>query len=334
MLSLLAARDEIAEAQQALKDLMRREFVDVERRNIKFRPSGLDDQEVLTSGRYWYRAGVLQDRSHRSPRFMNWFGVLTSGRLRISVEVNVLRDPTEGRAQGFFARDNMTGAVYLMHTGGIGGGTEGVSGPGFRAWYGEPCIDVFDGDGRARFGFIVIPLLASDPTRTARRYVDSIGAFRDAVETKQIDVTSPAFQRRIREYKAFYSEPRGRRRGNRPGQIDYLSRHGEVVDALHDWRASRRTSRGSRIVKDLFIDMGLEDSRGDLVELYEVKTSATRTDVYSAIGQLMVHGPENCRKFVVLPEGEPLAPDLESAFARQRITQLRFKLRKRGATIL
>ena len=65
-----------------------------------------------------------------------------------------------------------------------------------------------------------------------------------------------------------------------------------------------------------------------------MKTSAARTDVYSAIGQLMVHGPASCKKFVVLPEGQPLAPDLACAFERQRITLMRFKLRKRGATIL
>ena len=147
MLSLLTARDEIAEAQQALEDLMRREFPDVERHDIKFRPKGRNDQEVLTSGRHWYRVGVQDGPNEPSPRFQNWFGVLAPGRLRISVEVNVLRDPTEGQAQGFFARDNATGAVYLMHTGSIGGGKSGVSGPAFRAWYGESSSEVFDGEG-------------------------------------------------------------------------------------------------------------------------------------------------------------------------------------------
>ena len=62
---------------------MRTEFPRVEWRDIKFRPTGLDDQEVLTSGRYWYRARVLTGRNERSPRFQNRFGVLSPGRLRI-----------------------------------------------------------------------------------------------------------------------------------------------------------------------------------------------------------------------------------------------------------
>ena len=334
MLSLLTAPDEIAQAQKALDDLMQREFSEVERHDIKFRPSGLKDQEVLTSGRYWYRAGVTKGRHVPSPRFFNWFGVRSKNPLRISVEVNVLCDPTEGRAQGFFARDYATGAIYLMHTGDIAGGKKGVRGPAFRAWYGEPRSEVFDGEGDVRFGFIVIPLRALDPTRSARRYVDAIGDFRNAVKTKQVDVKSDAFQRRIRQFKEFYDEPRGRRTGNHPGRIDYLSRHGEVVDALHDWRKARPMRRGLQIVKNVFIDMGVKDARGDLVELYEVKTSAARTDVYSAIGQLTVHGSVNCNNFVVLPEGQPLAPDLACAFERQRITLMRFKLRRRGATIL
>ena len=76
MLSLLTAPDEIAEAQQTLEDLMRREFPDVERRDIMFRPTGLDDQEVLTSGQHWYRPGVQDGPNKPSPRFQNWFGVL------------------------------------------------------------------------------------------------------------------------------------------------------------------------------------------------------------------------------------------------------------------
>lgn len=334
MLSLLTAPDEIAQAQKALDALMQSEFPDVERREIKFRPMVLRDQKVLTSDRYWYRAGLQDGPNASSPRFLNWFGVLSENQLRISVEVNVLRDPTEGRSQGFFARDNTTGAVYLMHSGDVGGGTVGVRGPAFRAWHGEPRSEVFDGEGSVRFGFIVVPLRALDPTRSARRYVDTIGRFRNAVKTKQVDLNSNAFQRRIREFEEFYGEPRGRRTGNHPGRIDYLSRHGEVVDALHDWRVARPMRRGLQIVKNVFIDMGVMDASGDLIELYEVKTSAARTDVYSAIGQLMVHGPTNCRKFVVLPEAQPLADDLVGAFERQRITVLRFKLRQHGATIL
>ena len=71
----------------------------------------------------------------------------------------------------------------------------------------------------------------------------------------------------------------------------------------------------------------------ELVEIYEVKTSASRSDVYSAIGQLMVHGPQSCRMVIVLPHDERLVDDLRDALQRHRIRLLRFKLDRKGAVI-
>ena len=216
MLSHLVRRDEIAEAQTALVNLMRSEFPGVDERNITFRPTALKNQKLMTLSNYWYRASEVSGKDESSPRFLNWFGVLTPSPLHIAVEVNVLREGINPRVRGFFARDDTTGAVYLMHTGDVGGGIRGVSGKAFRAWRGEPRRgvfyeprrEVFYGDGNVRRGFIVIPLNGLDPTRYAHRYVDRIRAFKDAVEKKQVDVESAEFKRQIQEleeYEDFYS---------------------------------------------------------------------------------------------------------------------------------
>ena len=334
MLSLLVERDEIAEAQAALQDIMSDEFPGRQSRNITFRPGGLSEQEIWTLGDYWYRPGVLKGRRATTPRFLNWFGVLAPGTLSITVEVNVALDGKKGHAEGFFARDDITGALYLMHSGNVGGGTRGVGGRAFRAWYSKRRVPVFDPDERVRFGFVVVPLGASDPTRPARRYVDSIEAFRQAVREGEIDPHDPDFRRTLQEFDDFYKEPRGRRRGYRPGEIDYLSRHGEVVDALHEWRKAQPLAPAERIVKNVFIDMGVEDGPNNLVEVYEVKTSSERADVYTAIGQLMVHGSNECEKYLVLPRGGELPNDLADALARHQVEVLRFRLNKRRAKIL
>ena len=80
--------------------------------------------------------------------------------------------------------------------------------------------------------------------------------------------------------------------------------------------------------------MGLQDASGTLIEIYEVKPRAARADIYSAIGQLMVHGSPNCKKFIVLPKGDPLAEDLNAALERHRITRMQFKFEDTGPTIL
>lgn len=335
MLSLLVDRGDIAAAQEALESVMRDEFSGRERRNISFRPSVLAQQEIWTwDDRYWYRHGALKGGDVKTPRLMNWFGVLAPGNLHITVEVNVALEWGKGHSEGFFARDDSTGALYLMHSGNVGGGRRGVGGRAFRAWYGKRQVPVIDPNDGVRFGFVVVPIGASDPTRSARSYVDAIEAFKAAVKAREVDVEDPDFRDRMQEFDDFYEEPRGRRTGYRPGKIDYLSRHGEVVDALHDWRNARPLTRHQRIVKNVFIDLGVSDRANNLVEVYEVKTSSERSDVYAAIGHLMVHGSNRCKKFLLLPKGRELPTDLADALQRNKIELLRFRLNKRGAKIL
>ena len=334
MLSLLVGRDEIAKAQEKLQDVMRDEFPGRQRRNISFRPRVLADQEVWTRRHYWYHPGVLKGRNVTTPRHLNWFGTLAPDTLSITVEVNIPLEGRNGSVEGFFARDDSTGALYLMHSGNVGGGRPRVGGKAFRAWCGKRRPPVFDADERVCFGFVVVPLGASEPTRSARRYFDSIAEFREAVAAGEIDVDDPDFQRRMQEFDDFYKEPRGRRTSYRPGKIDYLSRHGEIVDALHAWRNARPLTRRQRIVKNVFIDMGVEDGPNNLVELYEVKTSSARSDVYTAIGQLMVHSSKKCKRFMLLPRGRRMPEDLADALERHRIELLRFRVNRRGAKIL
>ncbi len=117
-----------------------------------------------------------------------------------------------------------------------------------------------------------------------------------------------------------------------PGVVEYLSRHGEVVDALRIWR-ERHGVEKPNIVKNAYVDMGVMDARGLLTELYEVKTSAARSDVYTGIGQLMVHGPSGCRRYLVLPAVEDLKPDLADALQRLEIGLLRFRLDRKDGEI-
>jgi hypothetical protein len=80
--------------------------------------------------------------------------------------------------------------------------------------------------------------------------------------------------------------------------------------------------------------MGVEVGR-ELVEVFEVKTSTSRAAVYTAIGQLMVHGTsDDGRRVMVLPQKEPIATDLKEALKRLNIELLRFKLNEDAATIV
>ena len=80
--------------------------------------------------------------------------------------------------------------------------------------------------------------------------------------------------------------------------------------------------------------MGVEVGH-ELVEVFEVKTSTSRSDVYTAIGQLMVHGTsDSCRRVIVLPRNESLSHDLKEALNRLNIELLEFILDERTAIIV
>lgn len=220
----------------------------------------------------------------------------------------------------------------MLHSGRVGGGTKGVGKAAFLTWSNQLPIDVVDSSGGVREGVLVMPIEGVAASRSAVRYVDTIASFKQAVRAG--DMASPEFHRKKQELDDFFAESRGRRKGQRSGEIDYLSRHGEVVDALYSWRNSSALPRNGRLVKNVLIDMGVAVGH-ELVEVFEVKTSTARFDVYGAIGQLMVHGTsDECRRVMVLPHNETIAPDLKEALQRLNIELLKFKLDEKAATIV
>ncbi|MEG2750129.1 MAG: hypothetical protein RR939_12175, partial [Acinetobacter sp.] len=90
----------------------------------------------------------------------------------------------------------------------------------------------------------------------------------------------------------------------------------------------------SHLVKNLYIDLGVAIDN-NLVEVYEVKTNSNRTNIYTAVGQLMVHGVSNeCQRTLVLPYDQELAQDLQDTLKRLNIKLLTFKLNKKSTIII
>lgn len=332
MFSLIESKLEIAKAQKRLEASFRRDFKQKATKSIGYPGGTTHGATVVTNGRYWYWAADHDHSKSPNPRRLNWFGLFREETdLQISVEINTPYEGANAQIAGFFARDNETGSIYLFHSGRVGGGTAGVSKTAFLTWSGQKLIEVFDSEGTPRDGVLVMPVDGQAATRSAIRYVETIANFKAAVRSGE--TSTPDFKLREKQLADFYSEARGRRKGTRKADFDYVSRHGEVVDALHAWRKSAGLTKGSRLVKNVLIDLGVSASSG-LTEVYEVKTSALRPDVYTAIGQLLVHGStEHCKRVIVLPHAGSLASDLAQALDRNAIEVLRFKLTEDAAQI-
>jgi hypothetical protein len=88
-----------------------------------------------------------------------------------------------------------------------------------------------------------------------------------------------------------------------------------------------------RLVKSVLIDLGCA-SGASLAEVFEVKTSATRPDLYAGIGRLLVHGSQGeCQRTLVLPFDEAVPLNVQSALTRLNISLLRFELSATAAFI-
>lgn len=334
MFIYLETREEVQRAQRALAQTVRRALPSTVKRGIGFPGGNVDEAVVNTDGRYWYRT-ANSDADAPNPRRLNWFGLYHADDkyfLSISVEINTAYEGRNDAVAGFFGRDSKTGAVYLFHSGRVGGGTKGVSKTAFLAWSSRRPDVVVDSSGEPRFGVLVMPVEGRGAARALIRYIDAVAQFKVAVRAGGLETSE--YARNREDLESFYAEARGRRKGRRSDVIDYLSRHGDVVDALHSWRKAQPLEPGARIVKNVLIDLGIRRD-GNLSEVFEVKTSAGRGEVYSAVGQLMIHGAApTCRRVLVLPNDERLADDLKRALNRLGIEILTFRLDENHAAIL
>lgn len=333
MFTLIESIEEISKAQHHLELAIYRDFQQKIKKNIGYPGGTVFDAQVQTDGTYWFWSTDHVGEDVINPRRLNWFGLVSDSQsLDISVEINTVYEGRNDRIAGFFARDSETGSIYLMHSGRVGGGTEGVGKEAFLAWTNQQPIEVLDSSGDVKEGIVVMPVQGIAVTQPAIFYINNIANFKQAVRDGEL--TSPEFQKKKKEFSDFYSESSGRRQGKRSEEIDYISRHGEIVDAVYAWRNSSPLPKKGCLVKDFLIDLGVAIDN-NLVEVYEVKTSSKRINIYTAIGQLMVHGVSNeCQRTLVLPHEQELARDLQDTLERLNIKLLTFKLNKKSVAII
>lgn len=332
MYTLLESKDEIAQAQRKLEASFSRDFKRKVIKNIGYPGGTRSNAKVVSNGQYWFWSEDFDGLKLPNPRKLNWFGIFHEDKdLQISVEINTPYEGANGQIAGYYARNNETGSVYLFHSGRVGGGTAGVSKTAFLAWSDKKTEDVFDSKGNSRDGILVMPVEGLAATRSAIAYVENIANFKIAVRAGETNTQD--FKTKEQRLVDFYAEARGRRKGKRNSEFDYISRHGEVVDALYAWREAMGLAKGTRLVKNILIDLGVASGKS-LNEIYEVKTSAFRSDVYTAIGQLLVHGAqEDCKRIIVLPQADRLANDLERALHRNSIEIVRYTLTENSVRI-
>lgn len=326
MLIQIESRGGKEEAQQVFERSLRSSWANREMRRISWRPSGVD-LRINHNGRFWFGSRhPSPDNESKIRRYWTPFGEYReSGSLGITVEAYVPTDTNSKQVSAFFARDSLSGAIFLMHDGGVGGGQPGIGRSSFLAKTGARLLDVATSENDLRLGLVVTRIDAPAIGANVARFVQQVIDFKTAVRNGE--TASLGFKEIEQSYKDYYAEFSGRSKRARIEALECFSRHGDIVAALHEWR--RPSLRpGDRTVKNRYIDLGVLREQS-LIELYEVKPTCDRSELYSALGQLMVYDTSSngtCKRHVVLPAGETVPADIAAAFQRSSISIIRFKM--------
>ncbi len=337
MLRIVENEREKKSAQKAFVDRLRSAWPQRERRVIGWRPDSRE-MNIAHDRSFWFASARLA-ASHPIPRYWNSIGQYQpDGELQIAVEINIPIESNSRTVSGFFARDDKTRKLYLMHDGGVGGGRPGVGRDAFLAWSSPTLVEAEDSNNEVRVGIIVTPLESKRIGLYVSRFARTVVAFKEAVRNGEVN--SIPIKEAKRTYSDYFREFSGKTKGQRAREFEYIARHGDIVEALSHWRrkhfGSQGSASGDRIVKNIFIDLGIASSAGHLTELYEVKTNVDRQTLYAAIGQLVVHEEraKDLRRFVVLPKLSSIPGDVLRAFNRLKIQVLRFSITDDEVTIL
>ena len=260
-------------------------------------------------------------------RHSNSFGVYRANAPSqdIAVEINVPAETNTTRVTGFFARDPETDTSYLMHTGKLGGGRKGIGKRAFLEWSGLPRVEVLGPDGTTQKG-IVVTSLKDDVAGRIWRFVRTAAAFKAAVKDGSVSVAASSDE--DEKPDAFNGEFSGWKSGTRSCDFEYLSYHGDIVEALRAELMFGDASLETVVANTGLIDLYVHRA-GEIEAIYEVKTKARRQWLYTAIGQLMTHSaamPRHVVKWLVLPADEEMPDDLRHAIRSLDIRARYFRL--------
>lgn len=330
MLRLIENKSKNVAAQREFANNLSSSWSKKVKRKVVWRPSS-KVLDLVTDGQYWFAPPKLSGSEY----YWNTFGEYEGkNSLQIAVEINVPVAAKNRQYAGFFASDELTGTTYILHDGGVGGGRKGIGRNNFLWQSGAQTTPVLDSEGKYRHGIIITATADKDIGTNVAKFIQSVADFKQAATNGEL--STAAAEEAAKTYSDYFREFSGTKKGTRATEFEYISRHGDIVDALSKWRKSTQMpSETDRIVKDAYIDLGIESREGMLTELYEVKTSGDRQSLYTAIGQITVHSTSSpqAKRFIVLPHGSKVATDIQSALCGQSIQILYFKIQGQRVSI-
>lgn len=258
------------------------------------------------------------------------------GWLEMAVQLNFPKESYVRSYAGAFVRD-ASGAIFLAHRGKLTKGKAGLRKDLVLSQF-STCIDARDGNQMSRVILIagleqpdmIDKLFAfAQEARDVATQIAAGGVVESGSEEKGSSATgsgkaqgkdTSADRDPMQGLSKYFDEFSGE---TNVTPSDFIGtrvvEHGAIVAAL-----AKALGSGNNLRKSQAIDLAA--IRKDTIDLFEVKTSASTQNVYTAVGQLLIHGEgietrlkKRVRRFLVLPEMprrdflSPIATALEGA---------------------
>jgi len=251
--------------------------------------------------------------------------------MQIDVQLNFPAKKYNRKMAGAFVRDS-SGAAFVAHRGKLTKGKAGLPKEQVFREFASRVVEAED-DGRLSRVILVGGLEDKDLAdrlwsfaEEAREVATRLGAELHGAPTatdpakskpqaaKRGSGGSQTTLQQLMKLRSYFDEYSGNGSFKGHGGGTRTVEHGDIVRALEAHLASRGETQKAQA-----IDLAVVTA--EKVDLFEVKTSARTTDVYTAVGQLLIHGgsisdllKKPVQRFVVLPE----APSSEHAKQMRR----------------
>lgn len=313
--SVVTDSAKIVELNNILAEQLAKTFDEMESRVIAY-PAGYFRADVYFEsghsevGRAW-ASPISEDKL---------FNFLLSGsrgstsNLEISVQLNFPNGKYSRKLAGAFVKDS-NGEYFIAHRGRLTKGRASLKQEAVLTEFASRVIEAVD-DKRTSKLILISSLYAVDLARRlwdfaieARIVATKLGEERDDITHSPVN-TNKGKQAEVKKgrktkliiLRSYFDEFSGESdvKGYTGGRRTI--EHGDIVKALE-----ATIARNGQTQKAQAIDLALISK--DSVAIYEVKTSARTTDVYTGVGQLLIHGESLSEllhlpvlRYLVLPE--------------------------------
>lgn len=185
MLHTIIDVEEIYKCQEKFESLLKSKLTLEGEFTIGF-PSGNWDTSVIYNKNIWF-SGYEIDEDNSSPRFWNGFGLAKELKKNksnnIIVEINIPTNGINRSVSGFFAKNNETNEILLMHRGKIGGGRKGIGKNAFLGWYQPVMQQVNSNDGKTEEALIITTLKPKKFIGELTSFIEKVSQFKELATT-------------------------------------------------------------------------------------------------------------------------------------------------------